>query len=63
MRCPLPLLKLKQWLAKASEGDQVQLIVDDPQSINDVPKWLSTTAHQLLAIETQQSAVIIRIQK
>lgn len=63
LRCPLPLLKLKQWIAKASIGDQVRLIVDDPQSIDDVPKWVVTTAHQLDAIEHQQGFVEIRVTK
>lgn len=63
LRCPLPLLKLKQWLINAGPGDQLQLIIDDHQSIVDVPKWLSQTPHTVMDIEQQPQATILRVRK
>lgn len=46
--CPMPLLKIKQALRKAQPSDIIELLFDDAASAVDVPRWLSTTEHEVL---------------
>ncbi len=47
LTCPLPLLKVKQWLAQASTGDQLVIRASDPGSARDIPRFLAATPHRL----------------
>lgn len=49
LKCPMPLLKLKQALAKADIGDQLELIAQDRGAWRDVPAYLTMTSHQLVS--------------
>jgi len=51
MRCPMPLLKLKQALNGIEVGDSVHLIATDPTSKLDVARYIEMTNHQ---IKTEQ---------
>ncbi|TGG93917.1 sulfurtransferase TusA family protein [Natronospirillum operosum] len=48
LACPLPLLKVKQWLARAEPGARLRVIADDPGSARDIPRFLAASPHQLL---------------
>jgi len=52
MRCPMPLLKLKQALNQAEVGQTVHLIATDPASQRDCVSYIDMTDHQ---IRTEQS--------
>lgn len=49
LRCPLPLLKLKQSLTQADVGDEIVLVATDAGACRDVPAFVGLTAHQLLS--------------
>lgn len=49
LKCPLPLLKLKQAIAKAEIGDQIELIAHDRGAWRDVPAYLGMTKHLVLS--------------
>jgi len=51
LNCPLPLLKLKQQLAKASNGDVIQVLATDPASHLDIGVFIDKSAHQMLLHE------------
>lgn len=48
LRCPLPLLKLRQQLRRLSPGGRLRLRVTDPASLRDIPDWLRQSPHQLV---------------
>jgi len=48
MRCPMPLLKLKQALANVSLGDEIRLSATDAGAWRDVPVFVSLTGHRLI---------------
>lgn len=48
LRCPLPLLKLKQALSKAAHNDHIRLLATDSGSWRDVPAYLEMSSHQLI---------------
>jgi len=45
--CPLPLLKLKQALNRAEEGDEVIVRATDPASQRDFRSFVTQTNHLL----------------
>lgn len=62
LACPLPLLKVKQWLAKATAGERLRIITTDPGSKRDIPRFLASTSHTLMAQEDESSMCIFLIQ-
>ncbi|WLD57286.1 sulfurtransferase TusA family protein [Salinispirillum sp. LH 10-3-1] len=62
LACPLPLLKVKQWLAKAAVGGRLRIITTDPGSKRDIPRFLASTSHTLIAQEEAPSVCIFIIQ-
>ena len=48
LKCPLPLLKLKQALRDCNNGDLVRLLSSDSGTQSDVPKWIKMTSHTLV---------------
>ena len=47
LTCPLPLLKMKQALNKASVGDIVLVRATDPASQRDFSAYIQMTNHQM----------------
>ncbi|MEZ9596829.1 sulfurtransferase TusA family protein [Shewanella sp. 10N.261.52.F9] len=39
-RCPLPLVKVKLALKQLSAGDSISVVLSDPGSRQDVPRYL-----------------------
>ncbi|MFO6422212.1 sulfurtransferase TusA family protein [Motilimonas sp. KMU-193] len=40
MQCPMPLIKMRQWLAQAIYPAQLRLVLDDTGSKQDIPRYL-----------------------
>ena len=40
MRCPIPVKLTRKALKEIPEGDAIQLIGDDPESLHDIPALL-----------------------
>jgi tRNA 2-thiouridine synthesizing protein A len=57
-RCPVPTLKLQKALAKASPGDAVRLIADDPMARIDVPHFASGAGHEVVSTQDQASGAV-----
>jgi TusA-related sulfurtransferase len=62
LACPLPLLKLKLWLAMAEPGQRVRLLASDPGSQRDIPNYLLESSHQLIHSEHQADLWIADIE-
>lgn len=50
-RCPIPILRTKQALAKMQSEQLMALYATDPSTNSDLTAMLSHTPHQLLAVE------------
>lgn len=48
LRCPLPLLKLKQGLAGVEIGNEIELTATDAGSWRDIPAFVALTQHNIL---------------
>ena len=58
--CPLPLIKVKLWLKQAELGSEISVLLTDPGSRQDIPKFLVSLGHTV--VELENSALILRIQ-
>ncbi|WP_371372577.1 sulfurtransferase TusA family protein [Thalassotalea aquiviva] len=61
-RCPLPLVKTKLLLKQLGAGQRLKLILTDPGSIADIPKWLTSQGIEF-SQNHQQDVVEIIINK
>ncbi len=48
LRCPMPLLKLKQAIASVEPGDLIELVSTDIGSWRDIPAYIELTNHILI---------------
>lgn len=53
LRCPLPLLKLKQTLNHAKTGERIYLVATDPHSEIDIGRFCQRAGHQLDNMSSQ----------
>ena len=48
LRCPMPLLKAKQGLNLCNEGELIEVLTTDPQSVRDFNAFIGLTSHELV---------------
>jgi tRNA 2-thiouridine synthesizing protein A len=48
--CPEPVFRTKIEIEKLASGDVLKVLADDPESEEDISRWISKTGHQLLSI-------------
>lgn len=62
-RCPLPLIKTKLWLKEADIGSRARILLSDPGSWLDIPKYLTDTGQQVISIEQTDTGMLIEVCK
>lgn len=63
LRCPMPLLKLKQALHGMAAGDEIEVRTSDPGSVRDFQAFLRQAGHHLLDMEEGEKEFFFRIRK
>lgn len=63
MRCPMPLLKLKQALHGLPPGAELTVLTTDPGSLRDFEAFLRQAGHELLTVEQGEMEFRFRIRK
>lgn len=63
LRCPMPLLKLKQSLHGMPSGAVIAVQTSDPGSVRDFQAFLTQAGHELLAFEAGEKEFVFRIRK
>jgi len=63
MRCPMPLLKLKQSLHQLPTGEVLKVMTTDPISQSDFVAFLQRSPHLLLSMSQQQEDFVFEIEK
>lgn len=56
--CPLPLIRLGEFMAALQPGERCRVLADDPGFADDLPDWCQVTGQQLLQLEPQRSGEI-----
>jgi tRNA 2-thiouridine synthesizing protein A len=61
LKCPLPVLRLRQKLAALRSGQVVRLVADDPMADIDVPHFCAEGGHRLVgqAVEGRSSVFFV----
>ncbi|MCE9684650.1 sulfurtransferase TusA family protein [Shewanella sp. AS16] len=62
-RCPLPLVKVKLALKQLAVGEQLQVVLSDPGSRMDVPRFLKNQGHGLQELYNDANRLTLRITK
>lgn len=63
LRCPLPLLKLKQALHGMAAGEDILVLTTDPGSVRDFQAFLRQSGHELLELNETPAENRFRIRK
>lgn len=63
LRCPMPLLKLKQALHGMAAGEVIEVQTTDAGSVRDFHAFLRQAGHGLLELHEGESTYLFRIQK
>ncbi|HEY1448716.1 MAG TPA: sulfurtransferase TusA family protein [Caulobacteraceae bacterium] len=62
-QCPVPTLLLRRATERAPAGAVLRLIADDPLARIDAPHFAGEAGLELLSVEGEAEAVIVRVRK
>ncbi|HKZ61254.1 MAG TPA: sulfurtransferase TusA family protein [Nitrososphaera sp.] len=48
--CPEPVFRTKMEIERLKIGDTLKVVADDPESEEDISRWVSRNGHQLLSL-------------
>lgn len=63
LRCPMPLLKLKQAMHRMNVGEEIEVLTTDAGSVRDFQAFLRQSGHLLLEIKEQEADFFFLIRK
>lgn len=61
--CPEPVFRTKMEIERLSIGDVLKIVADDPESEEDISRWVNRNGHQLLAINKNNKDLEFVIKK
>jgi len=61
--CPLSWAKAKVVLAEMSQGDLLELVLDDPRGARDLPRAAEAEGHHVIGNESAGGRWVITIEK
>ncbi|ABZ76886.1 SirA family protein [Shewanella halifaxensis HAW-EB4] len=62
-RCPLPLVKVKLALKQLSVGDCILVVLSDPGSRQDVPRYLKKAGYSHAVVEDNDTIMSLTVNK
>ena len=62
VRCPLTWARARVRLETLARGTEVILVVDDPQSVRDLPRAAEASGHHVIAVETRGACWTIALE-
>jgi tRNA 2-thiouridine synthesizing protein A len=63
LKCPLPVLKTRKFLASLAPGEKVEVACTDPLSVIDLPHLLRETGDELESRSETGGALLFLIRK
>ena len=61
--CPEPVFRTKIEIEKLSMGDLLKIVSDDPESEEDISRWVSRNGHELVSVKKMQQDLEFIIKK
>lgn len=61
--CPEPVFRTKIEIERLSMGDLLKIVSDDPESEEDISRWVSRNGHELLSVNKMEQDLEFIIKK
>jgi len=61
--CPEPVFRTKMEIERLKIGDILRVVADDPESEEDISKWVNRNGHQLVSLNKTEKDLEFLIKK
>jgi tRNA 2-thiouridine synthesizing protein A len=61
--CPEPVFRTKIEIERLTIGDKLKVLSDDPESEEDISRWVNRTGHELISINKREKDLEFLIRK
>jgi tRNA 2-thiouridine synthesizing protein A len=61
--CPEPVFRTKIEMERMAAGDTIKIVSDDPDSEEDISRWVKRSGHELLSLNKNQQDLEFVIRK
>ena len=61
--CPEPVFRTKIEIERLTTGDMLKVLSDDPESEEDISRWIKRTGHELLSLNKTEKDLEFLIKK
>jgi TusA-related sulfurtransferase len=61
--CPEPVFRTKMEIERLKIGDILKVVADDPESEEDISRWVNRNGHQLISINKSDKNLEFTIKK
>ena len=61
--CPEPVFRTKIEMERLSIGDMLRVVSDDPESEEDISRWVKRSGHELLSLNKNEKDLEFVIKK
>ena len=55
--CPYPLVMAQRAMVARASGERLKVLVDNPMSVEDIPRWADGAGHRILRVEKTGNAL------
>ena len=61
--CPEPVFRTKMEVERLKIGDTLKIVADDPESEEDISRWVNRSGHQLISLHKNDKDLEFVIKK
>jgi tRNA 2-thiouridine synthesizing protein A len=61
--CPEPVFRTKMEIERLKIGDTLKVVADDPESEEDISRWVNRNGHQLVSLNKSDKDLEFMIKK
>jgi TusA-related sulfurtransferase len=61
--CPEPVFRTKMEVERLKIGDTLKIVADDPESEEDISRWVNRSGHQLISLNKNDKDLEFVIRK
>jgi TusA-related sulfurtransferase len=61
--CPEPVFRTKIEMERLAAGDMLKVLSDDPESEEDISRWVKRTGHELISLNKTDKDLEFLIKK
>ena len=61
--CPVPIVRTADEMKRMSEGEEVELLADDPGVPGDLKAWCRGSGHELVSLEARGGLITSLVRK